>query len=85
MESQKRNLIENYVYGFVTGVGISSFAAMFYLRWILPLFYSYPQTLDINWYFGVMGITVWLMILAFLGAFIGLVLGLSTIKERKRE
>ena len=85
MKSQKRNIKENYIYGFFTGVGASILAATFYVRWILSMIYPNRLAFDYNWYSSIMGMTFWLLILAFVVAFGGLMLGLSTIKESTLE
>jgi hypothetical protein len=99
MKSWKREFLENYVYGFVTGLGAMSLIALTYLRAILELQYIGPAHPDYGWvtfitgttnpngewYASIVGYANSFMVVALFIMFIGIILAFAKIIERSHK
>lgn len=99
MKLWKRGLLESYVYGFVTGLGVMGFFGLVYLRAVIELpfigpahqdygwvtFVTGTTTLDHDWAASILGYSNFLLAVYLFVIFIGVVLCLAAIKDRKHE
>lgn len=91
--------MENYVYGFVTGLGVMGLIALIYIRALLELQYIGPAHPDYGWvtfitgirnpngewYAGIVGYANSFMLLALFIMFIGIILAFAKIKEKSHK
>jgi len=84
----KRVLLEEYVYGLISGLGITLLTCALWIRSIVEEV-SYRLTYGISgweaWINGILSLTIMLAFLGFFATLIGILLGFSHIAARKND